>query len=77
MNVWELITNASSLPVQSGITLWSHINSLSDYLHVYENLEVTLEMVDYEIELVSDHSVELDDNEHEIELNDDYEVELD
>ncbi|MCP3671057.1 MAG: hypothetical protein GY814_11625 [Gammaproteobacteria bacterium] len=77
MNVWELITGASSLPVQSGTTLWSHINSLSDYLHVYENLEVTLEMADYEIELVSDYSVELDDQEYEIELNDDYEVELD
>ncbi len=77
MNVWELITGASSLPVQSGTTLWSHINSLSDYLHVYENLEVTLEMADYEIELVSDYRVEIDDNEYEIELNDDYEVELD
>ncbi len=77
MNVWELITGASSLPVQSGTTLWNHINSLPDYLHVYENLEVTLEMADYEIELVSDYNVELDDNEYEIELNDEYEVELD
>ncbi len=29
MNVWELITNASSLPVQSGTTFWDHINNLT------------------------------------------------
>ena len=27
-NLWELITNASTLPVQAGTTLWNHLNNL-------------------------------------------------
>lgn len=30
MNVWDLITTSSSLPVQSGTNLWDHLNSLGD-----------------------------------------------
>lgn len=28
MNVWQLITSASKLPIQAGTNLWDHLNNL-------------------------------------------------
>lgn len=42
MNVWDLITNASSLPVQVGINLWQHINNLKDVIHSHTHVSQQL-----------------------------------
>lgn len=80
-NLWELITNASTLPIQPGNTLWDHLNNLGAggpiTLQIFEDIEVELDMCEYDIELESDYEVELEANEFDVELDpEEFDVEV-
>jgi len=80
-NIWELITNASTLPVQAGNTLWNHLNNLGAggpiNLTIYEDIEVELDMCDYDVALEQEYEVLLDPEEYDVELEpEELEVEI-
>lgn len=79
--LWDIVTGNSSLPVQSGNTFWDHLNSQqgggSITLQIFNDIEVELDMCNYDIELEADYDIELDPNEFDVELEpEDYEVEI-
>lgn len=77
LNLWEIITNNSSLPVQAGNSLWDHLNNQQGgNVLVFGELDIELEMADFEVEIEADYIIEFE-NDFVVELEDtEYEVEI-
>ena len=76
-NVWELITDSSSLPVQAGNNLWNHLNALGGGVGVGSFIasELEIEIMELGVEIESGIEVEMQEP-IEIEIDNEISVEL-
>lgn len=78
MNIWELVTSSSTLPIAPANSFWDHLNNLGagggGLGAIYGEIEVEL-MADIEVFLENEYDVEIE-AEFDVTLESEYVVEV-